>query len=158
MAVPTACESRWDDIRASFERHRDELAKNYPEAVDEIGLIHTALIMFGQLIRASAPFIGNGAAWQRLTAQAESERAVLCKHMDGKSMLTAMRRLYSATFREMTENAAVEPAQPTESPEEEFREQRRRKGIPSDDHAQALRAKKSSIAPPLQTPQTQTRN
>jgi hypothetical protein len=92
MAVPTASASRWDDIRASFERHRDELAETYPDAVEEIGLIHTALIKIGQLIRASPYMNGNGAVWKRLTAQAESERAVLCKHLDGKPMLTAMRR------------------------------------------------------------------
>jgi hypothetical protein len=56
------------------------------------------------------------------TAQAEIERAVICKHLDGKPMLTAMRRLYAATFREMTETTVVEPAaQHIQSPEEEFR-------------------------------------
>jgi hypothetical protein len=35
MAGPTA----WDDIRASFDRHRDELAVTCPDAVEEIGLI-----------------------------------------------------------------------------------------------------------------------
>jgi hypothetical protein len=60
MAVRTACASRWDDIRASFERHRDELAETYPDAVEEIGLIHTALIKIGQLIRASPPINCNG--------------------------------------------------------------------------------------------------
>jgi hypothetical protein len=82
---------------------------------------------------------------------------VLCKHLDGKPMLTATRRLYAATFREMAETAVEEPAQPAE-PSEEFREQRRRKRIPSDDHEQALRAKKSSMAPPSETRQVQTRN
>jgi hypothetical protein len=154
MAVPTACACRWNDIRASFERHRNELAENYPDAVEEIGMIHTARIKFGQLIRASPPINGNGAAWKQLTAQAERERAVVCKHLDGKPMRTAMRRLYAATFSEMTETAVVEPAQHTHSPEEEFREQRRRKWIPSDDHAQALRSKKSIMATPLQTSQT----
>jgi hypothetical protein len=55
MAVPTACASRWDEIRASFGRHRDDLAVSYPDAVEEIGLIHTALIKIGQLIRSSSP-------------------------------------------------------------------------------------------------------
>jgi hypothetical protein len=40
MAVPTVCASLWDDIRAYFERHRDELTETYPDAVEEIGLIH----------------------------------------------------------------------------------------------------------------------
>jgi hypothetical protein len=95
MAVPTACTSRRDDIRGSFERHRDELAEKYPDAG---GLIHTALIKIGQLIRASPHINGNGAVWKRLTAQAESERAVPCKYFEGKPML-AMRRLYAATYR-----------------------------------------------------------
>jgi hypothetical protein len=87
----------------SFERHRDELAVTYPDDVEEIGLIHTALIKIGEVIRASTPVNGQGAVWKRLTAQAASERAVLCKHLDGKQTLTAMRRLYAATSREMAE-------------------------------------------------------
>jgi hypothetical protein len=55
-------------------------------------------------------------------------------------MLTAMRRLYAAAFREMAETAVQEAAEPSR----EFREQRRRKRIPSDDQAQALQAQKSS--------------
>jgi hypothetical protein len=39
-----------------------------------------------------------------------------------------------------------------------FREQRRRKWILRDNQAQALREKKSSMAPPSATPQVQTRN
>jgi hypothetical protein len=86
--------------------------------MEDIGLIHTAIIKIGQLIRASPPINGNGAVWKGLTAKAESERAVLCKHLDGKPMLTAMRRLYVATFRQMAETAIEEAAQPSE----EFRE------------------------------------
>jgi hypothetical protein len=141
MADHTACASRWDEIRASFERHWDELAVSYLDAVEEIGLIQTALIKIGQPIRSSTPYNGNGAVWKRLTAQAESERAVLCKHLDGKPMLTAMRWLYAATFREMAETAFQETAQLSE----EFREQKRRKRFPSDDRALALHAKKKSI-------------
>jgi hypothetical protein len=71
MAGPSACASRWDDIRASFERRRDDLAASYPDALEEIGLIHTALIKIGQLIRSSPPINSNGAVWKQLTAQAE---------------------------------------------------------------------------------------
>jgi hypothetical protein len=151
MAVPSACASRWDDIRASFERHRDDLATSYPDALEEIGLIHTALIKIGQLIRSSQPINGNGATWKKLTAQAESERAVLCKHLDGKPMLTDMRRLYAATFRQMAESTVPEATQNAE----EFREQKRRKRVPSGENSQALQAKKSSSTAP---PQVQTRN
>jgi hypothetical protein len=66
-----------DDIRAYFERHRDDLALSYPDAVEEIGLIQTALIKIGQLIRQSPPNNDNEAAWKRLTAQAESEDGVV---------------------------------------------------------------------------------
>jgi hypothetical protein len=65
-------------------------------------------------------------------------------------MLTGMRRLYAATFRQMAETTVPEARQEAE----EFREQRRRKRVPSGDNSQALQAKKSSTAPP----QVQTRN
>jgi hypothetical protein len=94
--------------------------------MEEIRLIHTALIKVGQLIRSSTPINGNGTVWKQLTAQAESERAVLCTHLDSKPMLTAMRRLYAATFRQMAESAIPEATQQAE----EFRKQRRRKGSP----------------------------
>jgi hypothetical protein len=155
MAVPSACASRWDDIRASFERHRDELATSYPDALEEIGLIHTALIKIGQLIRSSPPINGNSPTWKKLTAQAESERAVLCKHLDGKPMLTGMRRLYAATFRQMAESTVPEATEQATEKADEFREQRRRKRVPSGDNSQALQAKKSSNKAP---PQVQTRN
>jgi hypothetical protein len=76
MAVPSACASRWDDIRASFERHRDELAASYPDALEEIELIHTALIKIGQLIRLSPPINGNGA--NRKNSQPRQKARELC--------------------------------------------------------------------------------
>jgi hypothetical protein len=66
-------------------------------------------------------------------------------------MLTAMRRLYAAIFYEMAEAAVPDATQQSE----EFREQRRRKRVPSNDKSQALQAKKSSCTAP---PQVQTRN
>jgi hypothetical protein len=54
----------------------------------------------------------------------------------------------------MAEIAVQEAAQPFE----EFREQRKKKRILRDDQAQALREKKSSMAPPSVPPQVQTRN
>jgi hypothetical protein len=70
-------------------------------------------------------------------------------------MLTAMRRLYAATFRQMAETAVPEATQQAE----EFRRQRRWKRVPSDDNSQALQAKKSSsTAPQTAPPQVQTRN
>jgi hypothetical protein len=95
LAAHTAYASRWDDIRASFERYLDELATRYLDVLEVIVLIHTALIKIGQLICSFPQINVNGAVWKRITAQAESERAVLCKHLDCKPMLTAMRRLYA---------------------------------------------------------------
>jgi hypothetical protein len=70
-------------------------------------------------------------------------------------MLTAMRRLYVATFREMAETAVPEATQPSE----EFREERRRKLPPSEDNSQALQAKKSrNTAQQPATPHVPTRN
>jgi hypothetical protein len=76
MAGPTAYASRWDDIRASFERHRDDLAASYPDALEEIALIHTALINIGQLIRSSPPINGNGTVWKR--SQPKQKARELC--------------------------------------------------------------------------------
>jgi hypothetical protein len=39
--------------------------------------------------------------WKELIARAEAERAVLCKHLDGKALFTAIPRLYATIHREM---------------------------------------------------------
>jgi hypothetical protein len=44
-----------------FREASDELAVTYPDDVEEIGLIHTALIKIGEVIRASPPVNGQGA-------------------------------------------------------------------------------------------------
>jgi hypothetical protein len=44
IAVPTAYETRWTNILASFERHRDAIIAGHPDANEEIGRVHTALI------------------------------------------------------------------------------------------------------------------
>jgi hypothetical protein len=69
--------------------------------------------------------------WKELITRAETERAVLCKHLDGKALFTAMLRLYTALHRELRHS--VLPAEHKST--EEFREQRRRKRNPSDDKA-----------------------
>jgi hypothetical protein len=56
---------------------------------------------------------------------------VLCKHLDGKALFTAMLRLYAALHRELRDS--ILPAQQKST--EEFREQRRRKRNPSDEQA-----------------------
>jgi hypothetical protein len=79
--------------------------------------------------------------WKELIAKAEAERVVLCKHLEGRVLFTAMLRLYAALHRELRDSA--QPAQQSSS--EEFREQRRRKRNPSDE--QAKKSKTSTPTP-----------
>jgi hypothetical protein len=129
MTGPTVCETRWAAIISSFEGKHDELLAGHPDCSEELALLRTGLQTIGQLIRVSPPANGNGGLWKELVARAEAERAVLCKHLDGKALFTAMLRLYAATHREMRDS--VVPA--NQQPNEEFREQRRRRRIPSDE-------------------------
>jgi hypothetical protein len=80
MAVPTACETRWTNILASFERHCDAIIAGHPDAKEEIGLVHTALITIVQLVRTSPSVNGNSVVWMKLEDKAEAEKRVLCKH------------------------------------------------------------------------------
>jgi hypothetical protein len=66
------------------------------------------------------------------------------KHLEGKTLIEAILRLYATTHSEMMETLDHEVQEGAES-KEEFREQRRRKRNPSED--QATQAKKSSIGP-----------
>jgi hypothetical protein len=86
----------------------------------------------------SPPANGDGVVWKDLVAKAEAERVVLCKHLDGKALFTAMLRLYAALHRELRDT--ILPARQTST--EEFREQRRRKRNPSNEQA-----KKSKTTP-----------
>jgi hypothetical protein len=79
--------------------------------------------------------------WKELVARAEAERAVLCKHLDGKVLYTSMLRLYAALHREMRDS--ILPAQQIST--EEFREQWRRKRNASDEQA---KKSKTSVPPP----------
>jgi hypothetical protein len=47
-------------VPGGFQRHRDDLAESYPDALEEIELIHTAIRKIGQLIRSLPPINGNG--------------------------------------------------------------------------------------------------
>jgi hypothetical protein len=85
-------------------------------------------------------------AWKDLLAKTEAERVVLCKHLEGRVLFTAMLRLYAALHRELRET--ILPARQTST--EEFHEQRRRKRNPSEEQA-----KKSKPATP--TPVAQPR-
>jgi hypothetical protein len=118
MAGPTACEKRWSEVLASFQRNLDTLTGQHPECIEDIKLIHAGLITVGQLIHASPRVNGNGAAWKEIVTRAEAERAVLCKHLEGKALFTGLLRLYAITHREMRDSLQPEPE---EEPTEEFR-------------------------------------
>jgi hypothetical protein len=135
MAGPTACGKRWADILSSFERNLGDLVTLHPACVEEIRLIQAGLITIGQLINDSPRANGNSTAWKEITTRAEAERAVLCKHLEGKALFAAILRLYATTHTEL--RGALLPLQEQVEPTEEFREQRRRKRNPSDEHTTA---------------------
>jgi hypothetical protein len=76
-----------------FDKQYETLIANNPDATEEINLIRTGLIQIGQLIQTSPQQNGNGATWKRLVDKAESEKSVLCKHLDGKALSTRMLQL-----------------------------------------------------------------
>jgi hypothetical protein len=131
MTELTVCETRWDKIISSFEKNHKELLEGHPECSEELALLRTGTHTIRQLIQFSPPVNGNGAVWKELIARTEAERAVLCKHLDGKALFTAMLRLYAALHREMRD--FVLPAQQKST--DEFREQRKRKRNPSKEQA-----------------------
>jgi hypothetical protein len=147
MAGPTACEVRWKEELASFANQEEQLRTEHPDAKEEIYLVQSALVTIGQLVRASPRVNGNGIAWKKLADTAEAERVVLCKHMDGKALFTAILRLYAATHTEML-SCLVKPTKgvPAQDNDEEFREQKRRKRVPSDQGNGE--AKKTVVAAP----------
>jgi hypothetical protein len=120
------CETRWVAIISSFRRNSEQLAENHPDCTEEIALLHTDLKTIGQLFLKSPPVNGNGSTWKELLDKAVSERAVLCKHLDGNALFTAMLRMYAAIYREMRDSLQL-----GNQHSEEFREQKRLKQIPS---------------------------
>jgi hypothetical protein len=106
-----------------------EITKNHPDSLEEIKLIQAGLITIGQLINKSPRNNGNGTTWKEITARAEAERTVLCKHLEGKALYSTLLRLYATTHKELRESLQPE----REEPSEEFREPRRRKVKPSED-------------------------
>jgi hypothetical protein len=106
-----------------------EITKNHPDCLEEIRLIQAGLITIGQLINSSPCNNGNGTMWREITTRAETERAVLCKHLEGKALYSALLRLYATTHKELRDSLQPE----REEPFEEFREQRRRKRNPSEE-------------------------
>jgi hypothetical protein len=123
MTGPTVCETRWSEIISSFEGNYNNLLEAHPDCSEELALLRKGLQTIGQLIHISPPGNGNGVVWKELIAKAEAERVVLCKHLGGRVLFTAMLRLHAALHRELRDSA--QPVQ--QSLSEEFREQRRHK-------------------------------
>jgi hypothetical protein len=94
MAEPTLCEARLAKIITFFEGKQGELLEEHPDCSEELSLLSTGLHTIKQLIHISPPVNGNGAVWKELITRAETEREVLCKHLGGKTLFTAMLRLY----------------------------------------------------------------
>jgi hypothetical protein len=99
---PTACETRWKAIESSFHSNYEELSEQNLDCQEELELLKIGLRTIGQLIHTSPSVNGNGRVWKELVTKAESERTVLCKHLDGKALFTAILRLYAAIHREMS--------------------------------------------------------
>lgn len=148
MAGPTACEARWKEVLMSFASQRKKLLTENPEAKEEIQIVHDALVTILQLVQTAPRVNGNGAAWKQLADTAEVERAILCKHMDGKALFIAIVRLYAATHREMKRSLQNTQEEDPAQNNEEFREQRRRKRIPSAEDNKSQTAKKTATAEP----------
>jgi hypothetical protein len=129
MTGPTVCETRWSTIVATFQKNRDDLLTRHPDCIEEIDLLQTALLTIGQLIHISPPVNGDDAVWKELIANSETERRVLCKHMEGKALFTAMLRMYAAIHRGLRESLLPVHQQSSE----EFCEQRRRKRNSSEE-------------------------
>jgi hypothetical protein len=104
MTRPTVCETWWGAIVSSFDRNYDTLIARHPDCAEDIALLRTALNTIGQLVHISPTVIGNGSVWKGLTAKVEAERAVLCKHLDGKALFTAMLHMYANLHRELRDS------------------------------------------------------
>jgi hypothetical protein len=136
-------------VRGTLEHasQEKELLAEHLDAKEETNLVHKALDTLGQLVWASPRVNGNGVAWKKLADTAEAERVVLCKHMDGKALFTAILRLHAATHREMLSSLVkTTEGDPAQDIDEEFREQKRRKLVLSD--GSSNKAKKTATAAP----------
>jgi hypothetical protein len=87
MAEPTACEKRWAEILASFQRYLDNLTGKNPEFIEDIKVLLAGLLTIGQVIQSSPRVNGNGAVWKGIITRDKAERAVLCKAPGGDSTL-----------------------------------------------------------------------
>jgi hypothetical protein len=154
MAVPTAGETRWTNILASFERHRDAIIAGHPDVNEEIRLVHTALITRVQLARTSPTVNGNGVVWMKLADKAEAEKKVLCKHSESKALYASLHHLYAEVHRQMNETLLLEHA----NSNYEFREQKRRKKNASDSETKNVKQAAKQTAGAGDTPEIPTPN
>jgi hypothetical protein len=120
-----------------FCKDPKDLLSKHQDTIEEIRLIQTDLITIRQLISISQRVHGSGAAWEEIKTRAVAERILLCKHVEGKPLFTAMLRLYAEAHSELRDSLQPEPQQM--EPTEEFREQRRCKRNPSDDQVAVLK-------------------
>jgi hypothetical protein len=160
MAMPTACEKRWAEILASFQSKLNNLIEKHPNCVEDIKLLHPGLITIGQLIHSSPHVNGNGVEWKRIITTTEEDRAVLCKHLEGKTLFSGMLHWYATTHRDLRNSlkqAEEEPSGETKADpgqnNQEFWEQKRRKRTPTGEKEE--NATKSDTATPPQEPRTQ---
>jgi hypothetical protein len=98
------------NILASFERHRDAIIAGHPDANEEIGLVHTALITLVQLARTSPSINGNCVVWMKLADKAEAEKLALCKYSEVKALCAGLHHLYAEVHQEMNETLLLKHA------------------------------------------------
>jgi hypothetical protein len=123
---PSICEVKWSEVHASFERQHDTLLEKYPDASQEIGNIHKALIKIRQLVKKSPQVNGNGPAWKKLADRAEADRSSLCRHLTGKVVFTGLVHLYTTIHRDMAESVKAAHSDKQEiDAHEGLKEQRR---------------------------------
>jgi hypothetical protein len=83
---------------------------------------------------------------ERSGRQTDVERAVLCKHLDGKALYTAILHIYALTHKEMRQSPQDSKEEEPAQSNEEFREQKRQKRAPS--YKKELKPKKTAMAVP----------
>jgi hypothetical protein len=66
-----------------------EITTKHPDCLEEISLIHAGLTTIGQLVSSSPHNNGNGTSWREITMRDETERTILCKHLEGKALYSS---------------------------------------------------------------------
>jgi hypothetical protein len=137
LVEPTQCEARWRSVLTSFDKEHENLIKKTRTQQWRLTLVRTGLVEIGQLIQTSLQKNGNGVTWKRLIDQAENEKHILCKHLDGKALFTRMLRLYATTHRDLKESLLPECSQEKEKDAPHGR--RRKRNSDSDDGSTSKR-------------------